>query len=151
LLFNFKQCLIKSDAETSVNDAYEQPKAAYYQTALDSDNKLKLFWSVDYEAEAVTMEVRAILNRKNDWLGIGFSDYGNITKADLCLLWFDKKSKAHFEVSRLLLSLISKLLLDIEGCLDGRRRICRVGKVKRLLLAGFAAKGNHNKNHVSKE
>lgn len=69
----------------------------YFETGLDPDDKLHLYWTVDYEEETVTFELRARASEQ-DWIGIGFSDRGEITNADLCILWTDKKSKNRFQV-----------------------------------------------------
>ncbi|GBL79541.1 Dopamine beta-hydroxylase [Araneus ventricosus] len=68
----------------------------YFETALDSNDKLHLYWIVDYEEETVTFELRARVS-DHDWIGVGFSDRGEITNADLCILWTDRKRKNRFQ------------------------------------------------------
>ena len=38
------------------------------------------------------MEVKAILHQQ-DWIAIGFSDYGELHNADFCVLWRDWRQK----------------------------------------------------------
>ena len=83
-------------------DTYENETTAHnftFQTELDPQNKFRLFWTIDYLTESLTFEVRVILKDANDWFAIGFSDYGEMVGADLCILWTDKKHKLHFQVS----------------------------------------------------
>ncbi|GFQ90840.1 dopamine beta-hydroxylase [Trichonephila clavata] len=47
--------------------------------------------------KTVTFEVRARIS-EHDWIGIGFSDRGEVKKADLCILWTDRKRKNRFQV-----------------------------------------------------
>ncbi|KAG8195957.1 hypothetical protein JTE90_028931 [Oedothorax gibbosus] len=68
----------------------------YFETGLDPDDRLHLYWTVDYDEETVTFELRAKTSDQ-DWIGVGFSDRGEITNADLCILWTDKKSKNRFQ------------------------------------------------------
>ncbi|XP_055929694.1 dopamine beta-hydroxylase-like [Argiope bruennichi] len=68
----------------------------YFETILDPNDKLHLYWTVDYEEETVTFELRARV-ADHDWIGVGFSDRGEITNADLCILWTDRKRKNRFQ------------------------------------------------------
>jgi dopamine beta-monooxygenase len=72
-------------------------KPLIFQQPLDGHNKHRIFWSLDYKTKTATIEVRANLNRTRDWFAIGFSDYGNITLANLCVLWFDLSGKSHLD------------------------------------------------------
>lgn len=76
------------------NDASAVP---YFEINLDPDDKLHLYWTVDYDEETVTFELR-VRASDHDWVGVGFSDRGEITNADLCILWTDKKRKNRFQV-----------------------------------------------------
>lgn len=69
----------------------------YFEINLDPDDKLHLYWTVDYDEETVTFELR-VRASDHDWVGVGFSDQGDITNADLCILWTDKKRKNRFQV-----------------------------------------------------
>lgn len=72
----------------------------YFDISLDGANdQLHLYWLPDYKRKQVLFQVRYIQHTKYDWLAIGFSNYGNITNADLCILWLDHHSQFHFEVS----------------------------------------------------
>ena len=71
----------------------------FFQLPLDSEDKYRIFWTLDYKTETATIEVRANLDKETDWFAIGFSDYGNVSNADLCVLWFDWRLKSHFDVS----------------------------------------------------
>ena len=51
---------------------------------------LELSWTV--EQESVEMEVKSVL-ADQDWLAIGFSDYGELNNADFCVLWRDWTQK----------------------------------------------------------
>ncbi|CAG2177798.1 unnamed protein product, partial [Oppiella nova] len=68
-----------------------------FQTQLDVDDQYRLFWTVDYETQAATLEVRAVLQRPYDWFAVGFSNYGEIVDADMCVLWTDRRHKIHFQ------------------------------------------------------
>lgn len=81
------------NSEPPTNDATSVP---YFETNLDPDDKLHLYWTVDYEDETVNFEVR-VRASDHDWIGIGFSDRGDITNADLCVLWTDRKRKNRFQ------------------------------------------------------
>lgn len=70
-----------------------------FQLPLDPEDKYHIFWTLDYKSESATIEVRTQLHSQTDWFAIGFSDYGNITNADLCIFWFDLHQKSHFDVS----------------------------------------------------
>lgn len=70
-----------------------------FQLSLDPEDKYHIFWTLDYKSESATIEVRTQLHSQTDWFAIGFSDYGNITNADLCIFWFDLHQKSHFDVS----------------------------------------------------
>jgi hypothetical protein len=91
--FNFNSIICKTSNKSESN-----ANNFIFQVPLDSNNRFRLFWTIDYESEFVTLEVRSTLENKNDWFAIGFSDYGQITNADLCILWFDKKNRIHFQV-----------------------------------------------------
>ncbi|KAL3171520.1 hypothetical protein MRX96_013722 [Rhipicephalus microplus] len=56
----------------------------------------RLYWTVDYEAESLTAELKLDLP-SDDWFTIGFSDRGDITLADVCVLWADPHGRPHLE------------------------------------------------------
>ena len=78
-----------------------------FQIGLDSQNLYRLFWTIDYQTESLTLEVKTVLKDNYDWFAIGFSDYGETSGADLCILWFDRKRKLHFQVSHKLIECLS--------------------------------------------
>ncbi|XP_054721644.1 dopamine beta-hydroxylase-like [Uloborus diversus] len=75
---------------------HQENAASYFEIPVDPEDKLHLFWNVDYEEEVVTFEMR-VRAAEYDWVGVGFSDRGEITNADLCFLWTDKKRKNRFQ------------------------------------------------------
>lgn len=36
-----------------------------------------------------------------DWIGIGFSDYGDPRNADLCILWADWRGRLYLQVFKI--------------------------------------------------
>ncbi|XP_054157733.1 dopamine beta-hydroxylase-like [Oppia nitens] len=92
-----------SDDERLLSSSQPQPLTTNitFQTALDADDRYRLFWTVDYETQSVTMELRLVLADINDWFAIGFSDYGDIRGADMCMFWTDRRHgkhrKTHFQ------------------------------------------------------
>ncbi|TRY63859.1 hypothetical protein TCAL_11840 [Tigriopus californicus] len=53
---------------------------------------LTLNWQVDYEGRTVHFEVEHAFDQggsESDWIAIGFSDHGELPKADLCLTMMD--------------------------------------------------------------
>ena len=51
---------------------------------------VEVSWTV--EEDSLEMEVRSVLAHQ-DWLAIGFSDYGDLNNADFCVLWRDWTEK----------------------------------------------------------
>ncbi|KAH8034344.1 hypothetical protein HPB51_023348 [Rhipicephalus microplus] len=72
--------------------------ARYFDLVLDPESRFRLYWTVDYEAESLTAELKLDLP-SDDWFTIGFSDRGDITLADVCVLWADPHGRPHLEVS----------------------------------------------------
>ena len=69
------------------------------QSSQQLGEKIKFDWAVDMDRGTVRIHVKARLG-KHDWVGVGFSDYGALTGADMCLLWRDWKRKT--KLSKLL-------------------------------------------------
>lgn len=67
-----------------------------FNVPLDGSNQIKLYWIIDYHAAKLTFEVHLPANF--GWFALGFSDRGDLFPADYCLLWYDWKKNAHFEV-----------------------------------------------------
>lgn len=103
LLFMVNGDVVKPTASnddlSGKNESITQ-RPATFQINLDSEDLYRLFWNVDKSDETVLLEIRMkqSIGSPLDWFAIGFSDYGQIERADLCLLWFDKRGKLHFEV-----------------------------------------------------
>lgn len=84
--------------DSSVDNGTSTSQPATFQIGLDPENQFRVFWSVDEADESVLFELR-IVQRQLNWFAFGFSSYGQIAEADLCLLWFDKRGKLWFDVS----------------------------------------------------
>ena len=52
--------------------------------SLDADQKIKLFWTVDWDAETVSFAVEA---KTTGWVGLGFSNSGQMTGSDVVIGW----------------------------------------------------------------
>ena len=64
------------------------------------DESLWLKWQVDYERNDVIFEVvhlTKISGKFLDWVGVGFSDFGESSNADFCILWTDWKGQVSLE------------------------------------------------------
>ncbi|XP_077500682.1 tyramine beta hydroxylase [Amblyomma americanum] len=70
--------------------------ARYFELVLDPESRFRLFWTVDYEAESLTAELKLELP-PDDWFALGFSDRGDITLADVCVLWADAHGRPHLD------------------------------------------------------
>jgi hypothetical protein len=81
---------------------YIPPTEGYSQIQLDATIGITLFWHANFDNQSVELDVEFGSNNdeKDDfrWLAIGFSDYGELSEADLCFMWFDKEEKVHFQV-----------------------------------------------------
>ena len=65
---------------------------------MDPGGVFWLHWDVDYVTSTVQFRLRAHLAASHGWFGIGFSDYGEITHADLAVFWTDPDGWHHFQV-----------------------------------------------------
>ncbi|XP_050428659.1 dopamine beta-hydroxylase [Adelges cooleyi] len=63
-----------------------------YTVPLDETGDTTLYWTVDRAAESVMFEAHVNVSSPFDWVALGFSDRGNHTDADYCLMWVDWKS-----------------------------------------------------------
>lgn len=70
--------------------------ARYFELVLDPQSRFRLYWTVDYEAKSLTAELKLELPR-DDWFALGFSDRGNVTLADVCVLWADVHGNPHLD------------------------------------------------------
>lgn len=73
---------------------------AVYTAPLDDTGRTTVYWTVDYAARSVKFEVHYTGGSPFDWLALGFSDRGNHTGADFCLLWVDWKGVTSMLVSK---------------------------------------------------
>lgn len=70
-----------------------------YEINLDFQDRYHLFWTIDYDSETILFELKLKLTTNFDWwFAFGFSDYGLMSNADLCMIWFDKRRFLHFQV-----------------------------------------------------
>lgn len=67
-----------------------------FRVPLDPRGDLRLAWNISYASQEVYMELRAAELRHG--LVLGMSDHGELTNADLVVLW-DSGSKSYFGVS----------------------------------------------------
>ncbi|XP_037080255.1 dopamine beta-hydroxylase-like [Pollicipes pollicipes] len=72
---------------------------------------LQMRWVVDYRREEVEIEVSAEIS-SSQWLGIGFSDRGDLAEADLCVLWVDWRR--HVRIQHAWVDDGGRLLVDAE-------------------------------------
>lgn len=71
-------------------------KTRYFQLPLDPGGRFTMYWTLDYQAQVLTAELKLDLPR-NDWFALGLSDRGDIRQADLCVLWADARGKPHLD------------------------------------------------------
>ena len=64
-----------------------------FSVEIEKQQRLKLSW--DYNEQEVRMEIRAKVNPKS-WIAVGFSDYGEYSNGDYCVLWTDLWGRQHF-------------------------------------------------------
>lgn len=55
-----------------------------HHAVLDADQKMKLFWTVDWGNETVSFAVEA---KTTGWVGLGFSNSGQMTGSDVVIGW----------------------------------------------------------------
>uniref|UniRef100_T1J167 DOMON domain-containing protein n=1 Tax=Strigamia maritima TaxID=126957 RepID=T1J167_STRMM len=91
----FISIFIQSSIEKEDLDQLSESQEPFFHVPLDHGGKLELFWDVYYDTDTVVMEIHSQM-RPDDWLAVGFSDYGEIENADLCVFWVDRKGKSHF-------------------------------------------------------
>ncbi|KAL4716724.1 hypothetical protein ACJJTC_004843 [Scirpophaga incertulas] len=68
------------------------------EAVLDPNGELLLKWRVDYLLRKIQFEI--VLSEKApafNWFALGFSDRGELTDSDVCLLWTDYRGQDHFE------------------------------------------------------
>ena len=65
-----------------------------HHAVLDPEEKMKLFWTVDWEAETVSFAVEA---DTTGWVGFGFSSSGQMVGSDVVIGWV-KDNKGYLKV-----------------------------------------------------
>jgi hypothetical protein len=66
-----------------------------FRIPLDANSTFS--WILDYPAGTVSIEVHTPGGRDH-WVAVGFSDYGSLVRADLCVLWRDWRGRTHMQV-----------------------------------------------------
>lgn len=75
-----------------------------YTAPLDDTGRTAVYWTVDYGSRSVKFEAHfAAVGGPFDWLAVGFSDRGNHSGADFCVMWVDWKG-----VTSMLVSIVRK-------------------------------------------
>ena len=69
--------------------------ARIFRIPLDTNSTFS--WTLDYPAGTVSVEVHTTAG-KDHWVAVGFSDYGALEGADLCVLWRDWRGHTHLQV-----------------------------------------------------
>lgn len=69
-----------------------------YSVDLDSSGVFVLFWDIDTVTEEIYFRLEAEVKRA-DFLGFGFSDYGEAENADFVVMWTDYHGRHWFQVS----------------------------------------------------
>ncbi len=85
---------------------------------IELDEQLTFYWQLDYDSNVLIAEVQFVEpqesrrrkrkrsgakqsngNEIQDWISVGFSDYGELSGADLCTFWSDWKGEIFLQVS----------------------------------------------------
>jgi hypothetical protein len=69
--------------------------ARLFRIPLDTNSSFS--WTLDYPAGTVSVEVHCPGDRDH-WVAVGFSAYGALRGADLCVLWRDWRGYTHLQV-----------------------------------------------------
>ena len=69
-----------------------------YGIILDPEQRLKLDWNPDYRTSNVYFRITGSDVTPKTWFGVGFSDYGETTKADFVVFWTSPSGVHHFQV-----------------------------------------------------
>jgi len=67
-----------------------------HHAVLGSQEKMKLYWTVDWDAEAVSFAVEA---DTTGWVGFGFSGSGQMAGSDVVIGWV-KDNKGYLKVRK---------------------------------------------------
>ncbi|KAG1652656.1 Dopamine beta-hydroxylase [Nymphon striatum] len=96
MLLLISTCSPRKLPNDSAETEDEQDFTPYFSVSLDPKDQFHFFWKVHYEFEKVEIEIRANM-LEDQWLAVGFSDYGEVTNADACIYWTDQTGKTHFQ------------------------------------------------------
>lgn len=69
-----------------------------YHLPLNPDYNLRLQWAVDSPREVITFRLTGSI-RRDDFIGFGFSSYGDVTNADFMVMWTDREGVHRIQVS----------------------------------------------------
>jgi hypothetical protein len=69
--------------------------AQLFRIPLDTNSTFS--WTLDYPAGTISVEVHSPAE-KDHWVAVGFSDYGALGGADLCVMWRDWRGSTHLQV-----------------------------------------------------
>lgn len=69
--------------------------ARIFRIPLDTNSTFS--WTLDYPAGTISVEVHTTAGQDH-WVAVGFSDYGALEDADLCVLWRDWRGHTHLQV-----------------------------------------------------
>nr|AIE46151.1 dopamine beta-hydroxylase [Platynereis dumerilii] len=67
-----------------------------YSVVLDAKRNAELDWDINPATQTITFRLECALGRQ-DWIGFGFSNYGESTNADFILFWTDPWGQHHFQ------------------------------------------------------
>ncbi|KAH9491455.1 hypothetical protein Btru_049917, partial [Bulinus truncatus] len=70
-------------------------RAFQYKLHLDSGGRYLFQWSLDNEKNEIDVQLSAKVT-SDIWFAVGFSDYGQVTSADLVVFWTDVRGNHHF-------------------------------------------------------
>ncbi|XP_050547075.1 dopamine beta-hydroxylase-like [Daktulosphaira vitifoliae] len=62
-----------------------------YTVPLDESGGMTLYWTLDPSDQSVMFEAHLNVSSPFDWWALGFSNRGNYTEADFCIMWVDWK------------------------------------------------------------
>ena len=69
-----------------------------YDVTLDRDKEMRLYWDVNPPLEVITFRLQGNI-RRDDFLGFGFSPYGEVANADFFVMYTQRNGHHYFRVS----------------------------------------------------
>ncbi|XP_064616993.1 dopamine beta-hydroxylase-like [Liolophura sinensis] len=76
--------------------ALARSRGLRYGTYLDHTHRFHLAWDVDYPRETVNFHLTVRVGT-DQWFGMGFSDYGESTNADVLVVWTNSRGTHFFQ------------------------------------------------------